>query len=94
MKLELKNFFDKNIKEKIENMENRIKMYFEKLNKKDEANKFVKNIINENEIKKGFSYKCVNSKELYTIINKGDDKDKIKIILKNNGSVADQRMPF
>ncbi len=77
MKLELKNFYEQKVKEKIENMNKQYQSLLEKLNKKDEA-----------EIKKDFSYKCINSEELYAVVNKDDNKAKIKIILKNNGNLA------
>ena len=75
MKLELKNFYEQKVKEKIENMNKQYEILLEKLNKKDDA-----------QIKKDFSYKCINSEELYAIVNKGDNKAKMKIILKNNGN--------
>ena len=82
MKLELKKIndcFNKKIEEAIKKMEERGKNQFE--------NFYKNNKVNEIEKKEGYSFKCLNSDELYVKINEGDNKAKIKITLKNNGSL-------
>ena len=74
--------FDKKLKERFKNLEAQYKKQFDKLYNNNKVKK-----VNEDEIKEGYSYKCLNSDKLYTIINQGDNNAKIKIFLKNNGSL-------
>lgn len=77
--------FDKKLKERFKNMEAQCKKQFDKLYNSNIVKKV--NNVNEFEIQEGYSYKCLNKDKLYTIINQGDNTAKIKIILKNNGSL-------
>ena len=84
----LNDYFCKKVEEKIKSME---EIYIKKIEKLSNVNKIPEmgnNIDNKNEINENFSYKCINRRELYTIINKGDNKAKIKITLKNNGRLT------
>ena len=62
-------------------------------NNNNQVNENNNNQVNEiekkekKEKKEGYSFKCLNSDELYAKINEGDNIAKIKITLKNNGSL-------
>lgn len=90
VQIELKSFndnFEKKMKEKIENIDVQYKKKLEKLNKKDKDNEIENNIQNKIEIKKDYSFECLNSKELNKTINRSDDKLELNITLKNNGNL-------
>ena len=93
--------FNKKIEEAIKKMEERGKNQFEKFYNNNKVNENNNNKVNENnnnkvneiekkekkEKKEGYSFICLNSNELYAKINEGDNIAKIKITLKNNGSL-------
>ena len=96
MKQELKKIndcFNKKIEEIINKMEERGKNQFEKFYNNNKVNENNNNKVNEIEKKEkkdkkeGYSFICLNSDELYAKINEGDNIAKIKITLKNNGSL-------
>ena len=85
MKQELKKIndcFNKKIEEIINKMEERGKNQFEKFYNNNKVNE-----IEKEEKKEGYSFKCLNSDELYAKIIEGDNEAKIIITLKNNGSL-------
>jgi hypothetical protein len=79
--------FNKKIEEIINKMEERGKNQFEKFYNNNKNNENNNNKVIEIEKKEGYSFICLNSDELYAKINEGDNNAKIKIILKNNGSL-------
>ena len=93
--------FNKKIEETFKKMEERSKNQFEKFYNNSKVNEkfYNNNKVNEiekkekkeqkekKEKKEEYSFICLNSDELYAKINEGDNNAKIKIILKNNGSL-------
>jgi hypothetical protein len=79
--------FNKKIEEIINKMEERGKNQFEKFYNNNKDNENNNNKVIEIEKKEGYSFICLNSDELYAKINEGDNIAKIKITLKNNGSL-------
>ena len=80
LKIDFKNInnnLEEKMKERIENIDVQYKKQLEKLNKKDK----------DNEIKKNYSFECLNSKELNKTISRSDNELKLKIVLKNNGNL-------
>jgi len=90
LKIDFKNInnnLEEKMKERIENIDVQYKKQLEKLNKKDKDNEIENNIQNQNEIKKNYSFECLNSKELNKTISRSDNELKLKIVLKNNGNL-------
>ena len=83
----INNIFEEKMKKRIENIDVQYKKQLEKLNKKDKDNEIENNIQNQNEIKKNYSFECLNSKELNKTISRSDNELKLKIVLKNNGNL-------